>query len=179
MRGPNKVKRKGLSNDKSRRTSVASVSSVSSASTEDSRTSSNGSGSPPPTEPQQLTMTLDANAFSKKSSKLTSSTDSASMETPRVERPRPSHIDLTGTGLYDRMLPPTAIPDPRPFGYDPDPSDPNFNAIRRASLPSYLLESFSNYHINRSPSLGHVYTPPRGLDVVNTTTSRYVQHNAR
>ncbi|KAI0344323.1 hypothetical protein BDW22DRAFT_1427939 [Trametopsis cervina] len=187
MRGPNKIKRKLGQNStsssarSSRRESIASIASTAS---EASSFVSTGSESPeehitslsisPSFKPaERLTVDIDAAHLSYPQAEPSSSSSSASgspvmgnlqfMEEHR-ERARPSHIDLSGTNLYDQF-PEQYVPEDDTFASD-------ISAFRRASLPSYLLESFSNQHLGRSPSLGHVYSPSRGVEVVESTPSR-------
>lgn len=173
MRGPNKVKRNraGTTNDKApgRRASVAS--SVATASSEEE-----ASRSPqlPPftTQPRTFTMKLDVpspaadtNSRSAPSSASGSPHSHHAPASPvRHERARPPPISLEGTRLYDQASLPVVQDVP---AYAFEAVSPN--ASRRASLPSYLLES----HMKRVGATG-IYSPSRGLDVIETTP-RYVR----
>jgi hypothetical protein len=53
------------------------------------------------------------------------------------------------------------VPEDDTFAYD-------VNAFRRASLPTCSLDTPSNQALGRS-SLGQVYTPSRGIDVIEAT----------
>lgn len=181
MRGPNKLKRKpALDLQSSRRTSIASVSSMSSASSasEDLSSSSSQPNSPvSPVFPESQSTTNSklkthwSASESPSPSPLSGSPSVESTQLPQTHQRRPSHIDLSGTTLYDHMPPPSAFPAPPPLEMPLDVS-PGSSAWRRASLPSYLLESYTNQFVHRSPSIGSVYTPPRGLEVVDTSIAR-------
>lgn len=182
MRGPNKIKRKIANDSKSsRRASIASVESSTSVSTssDDPQDSIRKLSLSPSmsVEPGhgQFTMSFDATTPSKSTaspnlSPLSGSPSMGPQQISQQPKHRPSHIDLSGTKLYEHM--PASFVPLTAFEFGPDVSPSGSNAWRRASLPSYLLESFTNQYINRSPSLGSIYTPPRGIDVVDTTLTR-------
>ncbi|KIP01548.1 hypothetical protein PHLGIDRAFT_348773 [Phlebiopsis gigantea 11061_1 CR5-6] len=171
MRGPNKVKRKGQSKDRSsrpsRRASVAST-----VSDDDF-----GPSSPRArvdTAPRQFTMQFDlpplvdgrASASSGSLSATPSPRSEHSYSSPSREQLRPPPISLAGTGLYDHARLPLPH-DVTPFGFDAQSP----SGLRRASLPAYILE----HHLRSTDAAGRtsfdhsVYAPPRGLDAVERT----------
>ncbi|KAI0089794.1 hypothetical protein BDY19DRAFT_992757 [Irpex rosettiformis] len=175
MRGPNKVKRK-TGDKSSRRISVASTISEASTESSTSESSSTRPVTPPNTEFQQFTLDLgNPNAVSRPStacSRHSSSSESspnlahAQSVEGRSDRPRPSHIDLSGTKLSDQMQL-SYIGANDTFAYD-------ISDARRASLPANLVDSFTPHHHGhiRSPSLRNLYTPSREIDVIDTNASR-------
>lgn len=157
MRGPNKVKRKGAPHDAKSGRRASITSSVASTSSEDEPAHAHGSPPAPfTTAPRQFTMKFDVPSPA-------ASGPPSGAPSPRAHA-RPPPISLAGTSLFDQ--PPVPLPqDVTPFSFDVHSPA----AGRRASLPSYLLES----HLKRVAAAGHagqsVYTPPRGLEVVETT----------
>ncbi|KAI0697468.1 hypothetical protein BC835DRAFT_1519199 [Cytidiella melzeri] len=166
MRGPNKVKRKVVDQSRkdSRRISVASTSSEASTL---SFASSDASAADLLTPTAAASDSRPSSASSSSASSPNGSPGIQVVHTPaarRLGRPRPGHIDLSGTKLYDQ-IPLSFVPQDDTFAYDVNPS-------RRSSLPSSLADSFSNQSLGRSPSLGQVYTPSRELDVIDASIQR-------
>ena len=188
MRGPNKVKRK-TADKSSRRISVASAASDVSATSTTSEASALSSESasdsslrpvtPPYVEFQQFTLDMrKPNSYSRPST-ASSSHSSSSGGSPNLSNvqidgrvhSRPSHIDLSGTRLSDQMSI-SYVTDNDTFAYE-------ISDARRQSLPARFMDPQSHHAHIRSPSLGHVYTPSRGIDVIDASIPRYVIRRIR
>ncbi|GJE89427.1 Zn(II)2Cys6 transcription factor [Phanerochaete sordida] len=141
MRGPNKVKRARApaAPGAARRASIAS--SAATTSSEDEPPS------PLTAAPRTFTMTLDVPAAS--------ATPHTAPSSPVRARARPPPISLEGTRLYDQ----TSVPAGAPFAFDA-----GAGAARRASLPAYMIAAHA-----RAAAHGGVYTPSRGLDVIESS----------
>ena len=162
MRGPNKRKLGSVDSKGSRKSSVASSSTGSS----DSHTKAGGrtSKSPFTNTPRHMVGTPDTEMSDQTKPEADTSSQSrpssAESRPSSADKPKPQHIDLTGTHLYDQMFPPP-LP-PSVFGSHLV-EDASVQAYRRSSLPAHLLESPIPRHAGDSP----FYASPRGLDVVD------------
>lgn len=163
--------------DVSATSTTSDASALSSESTSDSP--SLRAVTPPHVEFQQFTMKLGkpdsysrpSTASSSHSSSSGGSPSRTNAQTDSRAYSRPSHIDLSGTRLSDQMSI-SYVTDNDTFAYE-------ISDARRQSLPARFMDSQSHHAHIRSPSLGQVYTPSRGIDVIDASVPRYVIHRTR